>query len=629
MKPDFITNYFIYHLKLKSRIYAGYLFAGIAALAIVIISYLTFNNTVGDFSRFVWLSSHSRADLQLTSNLREMQRQATIYTHEGHQGAADRVEEISELMMQYLAGQKQTKDPVVNAAQMRIVVHLNTYIDAFKLVRVHRQKQLQLVNVDFRNNAIRVETLMNKLLNQSRHSQSMLLDLQRAFNYLLLIEKHASRYFDSLDARNVDAAKENISKVVAGLAKIGEQHEDVSIISALAPLTVSLSQYERTFLEAVQHTRGYLYLVNVVMAAEAFEILYQGEKLVKHLEDQMTATEELILSSVGRALNVVLIIGSVLLVLIMLFSYFISQSVALPVRRLTNIFNSLSTGSSKTTIPIYDLSDELGELTLSAEAFRQKNEQTEELLQRSFELTKELELNKIELERSNDELEQFVYTVSHDLKSPLVTSMGFIGIIRKLAEQGRYLEAVEKLDKVVASNERMGQLINDLLELSRVGRIDLDMKLIQLDELMGRFVRSQKERLAEKGFKLIVQDGLPSIYANESRILQVFENILSNALKYVQNDEQGPLLEIGAAPSEDGLLIYCMDNGPGIPKEYHLKIFGLFYRLQSKTEGTGIGLAVAKKVMQFHHGEIWVESEPDKGAVFWLHFPHPPEETDR
>jgi signal transduction histidine kinase len=247
------------------------------------------------------------------------------------------------------------------------------------------------------------------------------------------------------------------------------------------------------------------------------------------------------------------------------------------------------------------------------------------------EMTRELEEKSKDLARSNEELEQFVYTVSHDLKSPIVTSMGFISIIRKLADQGKYEQAVAKLDRVAGANERMSQLIRDLLELSRVGRVDSDKKLLDLNELLGNFAENQSIRLRSSGFTFEITSDLPVIYANESRILQVFENILSNALKYVHNDEGGRL-EIHAAEDEDWQYIFCKDNGPGIPSEFHKKIFGLFYRLDTTAQGTGVGLAVVQKIMRFHGGDIQVEPQSGtegEGAVFRLAFPkHRSEHTN-
>lgn len=232
-----------------------------------------------------------------------------------------------------------------------------------------------------------------------------------------------------------------------------------------------------------------------------------------------------------------------------------------------------------------------------------------------------LEANRRELARSNEELEQFVYTVAHDLKAPLVTSMGFIRMIKDFAEKGEYKKAISKLDQVIQANTRMGQLINDLLELCRVGRIAEEKQYLDMNVILKSFKESLRNRLEKEGFNLVLESAYPTIYANESRVLQVFENLMSNAYKYGRSASGENVVKIGSRENEDEYLFSITDNGQGIPREYHEKIFGLFYRLDNDMDGTGVGLAVVRKVLQFHEGRVWVESEVGKGATFWLAFP--------
>ncbi len=269
---------------------------------------------------------------------------------------------------------------------------------------------------------------------------------------------------------------------------------------------------------------------------------------------------------------------------------------------MTNTFNLLAQGDRNAQIPGRDFKDEIGALSRAAEVCKEKNLQTEQLLKKSRMLTSELEAKRRELARSNEELEQFVYTVSHDLKTPMVTSMGFIGIINNLAKRGEYEKAINKLDRVVQANKRMGQLINDLLELSRVGRIDKEKHELDMNVILKSFQESMKNRLEKEGFKLILESAFPTIYANESRILQIFENLMSNAFKYGRSASGENVVKIGCRKNDDEWLFYVKDNGRGMPKEYHEKIFGLFYRLDNDMNGTGVGLAVVRKVMQFHGG---------------------------
>jgi signal transduction histidine kinase len=598
-----MTNFLLRAIGLKKRIAFGYIITGLVTLIIVLLSYGVLNRLSSDFREIVRFSQHSTDNMAALAQMSEMQRQALIYIYEGHSSAGDQVDALYKSMLEKITwshglGQGEIES-IVSAAK----AYLNAYHDTFAEVRKQREIQKQLVLSEFRIHASRAQNLLEELAENTEEEHTALhLEYHRVLNALLQVEKNAYRYFDSLDAEFVQAATASIQETRTMLHTLPSQNMEL-----LEEILAVLHQYESSFLEAVQRTRGYLYLINVVMAAQAYETIYQSKKLSQLMLRESERIQLEVLEKIESTVRVLLLSSLVLLLFIGLFSYSIGRSITVPLNRLTRTFKLLTSGSADAKIPAYRLHDELGDLTRAAASFKQKNI--------------ELEANKKELERSNDELEQFVYTVSHDLKSPLVTSMGFIGIIRKLAKDGKHDQAISHLDRVVKANERMSQLISDLLELSRVGRIDMDKKRLDLAALLHDFAQNQKERLAAARFTLVVEPGLPVIHANESRTLQLFENILSNALKYAKNPEEGSRLVIRSAHDAQWNHIYCFDNGPGIPKEYREKIFALFYRLDLNTEGTGIGLAVAKKIMKFHGGDIWAESWPDTGAVFHITFP--------
>ena len=169
-------------------------------------------------------------------------------------------------------------------------------------------------------------------------------------------------------------------------------------------------------------------------------------------------------------------------------------------------------------------------------------------------------------------MEQFVYTVSHDLKSPLVTSMGYIGMIKDMAAAGDYEIAFQKVDRLAKSNERMDQLISDLLELSRVGRTDQDCCDLDPKIVLDKVLDLIDGKVRDGQLSIINQGPLPMIYANESRVMQVFENLITNAIKYVKNP-QGAKLQISGIEKENSVLIVVEDNGPGVPEEHRERVF--------------------------------------------------------
>jgi len=223
-----------------------------------------------------------------------------------------------------------------------------------------------------------------------------------------------------------------------------------------------------------------------------------------------------------------------------------------------------------------------------------------------------------ELTAKNAELERFTYTVSHDLKSPLVTMKGFLGYL----EQDMLAGNVERLKgdtlRIANAVEKMQELLNDLLELSRIGRFVNTPESISFEELARSAVELVDGRLKEHGIAVQIQPDLPFVYGDRQRLTEVLQNLLDNAAKYMGSQPQ-PIIEIGQRGEERGLrILYVRDNGMGIPSEYHERVFGLFNKLDALNEGTGIGLALVRRIIEFHGGRIWVESELGQGSTFFF-----------
>jgi PAS domain S-box-containing protein len=226
-----------------------------------------------------------------------------------------------------------------------------------------------------------------------------------------------------------------------------------------------------------------------------------------------------------------------------------------------------------------------------------------------------------ELERKNEELERFTYTVSHDLKSPLITIKGFLGLLEQDLAAAKPDLVRKDMERIGEAADRMALLLDDLLELSRVGRVVNPPAFHSVEELVRRALEAVSWRLAERGVVVEVLPGLGEIYGDGPRLVGVFQNLLENAAKYM-GEQENPRVEIGVMHREDGIVYYVADNGMGIEPQYRETIFGLFNKLDPRSEGTGIGLALVRRIVEVHGGKVWVESEgKGKGAVFCLRFP--------
>ncbi len=226
-----------------------------------------------------------------------------------------------------------------------------------------------------------------------------------------------------------------------------------------------------------------------------------------------------------------------------------------------------------------------------------------------------------ELEAKNSELERFSYTVSHDLKAPLVTIRGFARLVEQDAGEGRIDQLRADIQRIQRAAETMGVLLNQLLDLSRIGRVVGPPESLPLRSL----ILEAAQRVPNiDTVRLVVADELPTVAGDRIRLLEVFENLLGNAVKFM-GAQSSPRIEVAAREGAEPVIVVA-DNGIGIEPRFKEKVFNLFERLDKKIPGTGIGLAIVKRIVEFHGGRIWVESEgvPGEGSRFCLVLPKAP-----
>lgn len=222
------------------------------------------------------------------------------------------------------------------------------------------------------------------------------------------------------------------------------------------------------------------------------------------------------------------------------------------------------------------------------------------------------------LEEKCAELECYTYTVSHDLKSPLLTISGFIKLVERAAAEGD----IEKVRRDVAHVEKgvrhMALLLDNLLELSRIGRTMSHAESIPLATLVEDVLAHQLE---QRGVEIVVPDDLPAVRADRVRLRQVLQNLIENAIKFV-GQQAAPRIEIGASRRDGEITCFVRDNGMGIAPRYLDRVFGLFDKLDPTTNGTGIGLALSRRIIESHGGRLWVESEGvGRGSCFFFTLP--------
>lgn len=232
----------------------------------------------------------------------------------------------------------------------------------------------------------------------------------------------------------------------------------------------------------------------------------------------------------------------------------------------------------------------------------------------------DLKMKTADLEAKNDEMEWFIYTVSHDLRSPLFTTQGFVGFLGEDIERGD-LENV-KIDLKMIENAiaKMDHFLRDTLELSRIGHMAEPPEDMPFGEIVLDTLNQTTEMIKLSGTKIALAKDWPVVCVDHMRIVEVLANLVENSIKYM-GDQESPEIEIGWQTDGDETVFFVQDNGMGIDPAQHDNVFGLFYKLDKETDGTGAGLAIVKRIIEVHSGRIWIESERGNGCK--VHFTLP------
>jgi light-regulated signal transduction histidine kinase (bacteriophytochrome) len=228
-----------------------------------------------------------------------------------------------------------------------------------------------------------------------------------------------------------------------------------------------------------------------------------------------------------------------------------------------------------------------------------------------------------ELEASNRELEAFSYSVSHDLRAPLRSIDGFSRLVLDENRAQLSSESIRRLEVVRTGAQQMGFLIDDLLSFSRLGRVELKKRQVNTAAIVNEVVAELKLQNPTRQIEFVIQD-LPACFADPSLLKQVFRNLLANAVKFTGKRPTARIevgSPVGSEPTKSRMVTYFVnDDGAGYDMRYSDKLFGVFQRLHRSEDfpGTGVGLALVKRIVERHRGKVWTEGAVDAGATFYL-----------
>jgi len=221
----------------------------------------------------------------------------------------------------------------------------------------------------------------------------------------------------------------------------------------------------------------------------------------------------------------------------------------------------------------------------------------------------------VRLKAKNQELDRFAVRVSHDLKTPLITLAGFLGYLERDMKEGKDEQVERDFSQINTAAKTMGKFVDELLDLSRVGRITNPPTDVPFDGIVDDALKAADGLLKAKQVQVEIEANFPFVHVDRVRVVQVMQNLITNAVKFM-GDQPNPKIRIGFEEIRGEHIFFVSDNGIGIAPENHERIFELFNKLNPEMEGTGIGLGLVKKIIEVHHGRIWVESDLGKGSTF-------------
>jgi signal transduction histidine kinase len=322
-------------------------------------------------------------------------------------------------------------------------------------------------------------------------------------------------------------------------------------------------------------------------------------------------SRSLILEAADRFLYWIIGFGALLVAVGMLIAWLISRNFTRRLVRLNQATATIANGNYSSPVPV-DRHDELGSLAI---AF---NLMALQVSNAHHSLEEQVKARTEDLEVANKELEAFSYSVSHDLRAPLRAVSGYAMMLKEDYGDSFDDEAKRITGNILSNVKMMGRLIDDLIAFSRLGKREVTRRRVDMKALMESCVTQLLAVWPQEKFSIVAGD-VPNCLGDEDLLKQVWLNLIGNAFKYSALNTE-PLIEIGYTDGPAGAIYFIRDNGAGFEMKYADKLFKVFQRLhtQEEFEGTGVGLALVKRIIDKHKGKIWAESAPAKGATFYF-----------
>ncbi len=564
--------------------------------------------------------------ISLTSGLQrdviDLQRNVLIYKSSASAGSANRVgllyQRLSERILQLKdADLENGVDETLNSIEQ----HLTDYKTNFDVVVEYRQQRENLVSSYIGQESDAMADLVRRA-SVSRDLSAE--DLTLVFS----ARNNALSYLETSDSLYIDAFKKDLNSIRDHIVTLNvSKSKEFEFI-------VAINKYEKTFLRVVNLTRNYIYLINVVMAGSAREILYNSENLVEKTKITAEAIQEKALNQLEARRTFKAVLSAFGLTLAFFVPIYFFRLITQPIAKITHVFNDLSYGKEVAAIPGKERSDEIGLLARAADVFKAKNEQTNLLLiaaEKSVDIQQSLNMElsnaKIRAEKALSVKTDFLANMSHELRTPLNSVIGYTVRLLKTPEDysARQHQALNTIER---NGRHLLAMINDILDFSKIEAQKLEMNFQQenLYQICDDVIAQMKADSEEKRLLLSYEHNeTPLMIETDSvRLMQVLTNLVSNAIKYTETGSVILAVEVDQALGCARLSV--SDTGLGIAEEDRVRLFKRFEQFDSNTKfkighGTGLGLAIVANVSRLLGATVTVKSELGAGSCFTVTVP--------
>lgn len=601
----------------KSKVSLGFAIVLVLHVTIAVISHFGMQKARDDLATYDRFRAEADDISEIDSCVGELQRVVMLYTQTGHESARTRAGDLYDTLRELVtAARNGARNSDQTGYFSMMLEHVRTHQELFDAVTLDRARRKQLFDNTLSGIYARVHESLDDICTLTEAEALTIRDVESS---LYTADADVVRYLRSPDSALVRSVKKKLRNARAAIQGVAVSLGDDETRIVSQDVVGLIDDYEDSFIQMVQATRGYLHLVNVVMAGEAAEFA-RLSKVYRHQVDRGVGglAAEMAASAV-KSQWIINTISIATIVLGILAAMWISRDVAPPLNAITRTLEGLATGEKCDFIPGVGRRDEVGRLAAAAEVFKNRADELELLYQESRRAEDELSRYTAELELRNQELDEFTHVASHDLQEPLRKLVAFSTLLPQHLPAELPEQADRDLEFIVDAAKRMKRLVQALLELSRAGKSEMTTTTVDLDEVIDDVCSVLSERIDESR-ATIIRDNLPVVEGDPRLLTQLYQNLIGNALKFV-NPGQSPEIRVTAEFENDRWNLGVSDKGIGINPRYSSQIFSPFKRLHSREEydGSGIGLSICRKVVERHGGQIWVESGQDHGSHIHFH----------